>query len=204
AAVTVLVAAVAIGGLVDRADNAPIVADGATDVSTDSTGGSVTGSTVAPPVAEPESTPTTTRAGDATTNPATDDTAGSPTGPPTTDEPTVETEPASTPTTDRPTTDTSALPPATASGTSPGLRTSTTRTSAWEDGYCFQMEVVNDGADGAGWQIVLELGGTVDTIWNARAAGSGDQTIFSGLAGYNTDLDPRASTSFGACITTTP
>jgi cellulase/cellobiase CelA1 len=156
------------------------LADGATETPDRSTGG--TSST-----AVDQTAPTST---------ATSNQTSAPSG-----TPPSETNPAPT---DQEGTDTEDQTTTTVPASTSGLRTSTTRTSEWDDGYCFQMDVTNQAGDGDGWRVVLDLGGSIDTIWNATATAAGDQTVFSGEAGYNTDLAPGASTSFGACVTTDP
>lgn len=85
--------------------------------------------------------------------------------------------------------------------TTPGIRIKTTTTSEWAGGRCIQMEITNDADTALDWQVVLDLGGEIDTLWNAAA----DKTdsglfIFSGLDEYNSVVQPGATTSFGACV----
>jgi len=86
--------------------------------------------------------------------------------------------------------------------TTPGLRTETTTTSQWEDGYCVEIEVNNEGETAArAWQVVLDLDGTIATLWSASIDDSTDgRFVFSGVAGYNATLDAGALTTFGACL----
>lgn len=179
----IAVAGIGVVGLLDRGRDSPIVADGATEASDRSTGG-------ASSTAVDQTAPTSTTTSTSTTT-QTSAQAGTPTS---------ETDPA--PTGQEAVTEDQAT--TTAPASTLGLRTSTTRTSEWEDGYCFQVDVTNQAGNGQGWRVVLDLGGSVDTVWNATVTAAGDQTVFSGQAGYNTDLAPGASTSFGACVTTNP
>lgn len=87
--------------------------------------------------------------------------------------------------------------------TTPGIRTNSTTTSEWEDGYCVQIDVVNDGPDRRTWQVVLDPDGTVNTLWNATVVEASAGTfVFMGIGGYNDTIQPGASTSFGTCIDT--
>jgi cellulase/cellobiase CelA1 len=91
---------------------------------------------------------------------------------------------------------------ATLATTTPGIRTTSTTTSAWEDGYCIRVRVDNDGSEAVAWQVVIELDGTIATLWNATAApGDGASTIFTG-SDWNAVLDPGALTTFGLCVDT--
>lgn len=94
--------------------------------------------------------------------------------------------------------------PVVGADTTQGLATSISTTSAWEDGYCIQVDVDNDTADGSAWQVVLELGGTINTTWNADAVASDRPGVFvfTGLADFNVDLAPGSMTSFGTCVDT--
>ncbi len=86
--------------------------------------------------------------------------------------------------------------------TTPGLRTETTTTSRWEDGYCVEIEVNNEGETTARtWQVVLDLDGRIATLWSAAVDDSVDgRFVFSGVDGYNAVLDAGALTTFGACL----
>lgn len=87
--------------------------------------------------------------------------------------------------------------------TTPGIRTSTTITSQWDDGYCMQIEVINDTVDQDSWQVGLDLDGTIATLWNATVGETGPGTfVFSGLEDYNVTILAGAVTSFGACVDT--
>lgn len=89
--------------------------------------------------------------------------------------------------------------------TTPGIRTSETITSQWDDGYCVQIEVINDSTDQDSWQVVLDLDGTIATLWNATVSETSPGTFaFSGLEGYNATILAGAVTSFGACVDTDP
>ena len=97
----------------------------------------------------------------------------------------------------------SMAPPPPRPTTSPGLAIDETITSRWEDGYCLQIEVVNDAAERSAWQVVLDLDGTIATTWNAAVADAGDgRFVFSGLADYNPTIGPGEATTFGACVDT--
>ena len=182
-AVVVGLASIGLGGLADRASETSTVADGASERPARSTG--------ATPSPETGDRPDRQGAPNDSSTPA-----------PAPSSPTPSTAaPDSTPTT-------SAVEPAPSStaiggepDTTAGLRTTTTRTSEWATGYCFQVEVTNDGSDQARWQVVVDLAGTVSTVWNASAVTAGERTIFAGLADYNADLAAGQTTSFGACVT---
>ncbi|MGH1492269.1 MAG: cellulose binding domain-containing protein [Acidimicrobiales bacterium] len=89
--------------------------------------------------------------------------------------------------------------------TTPGIRTSTTITSQWEDGYCMQIEVINETVDRDSWEVGLDLDGTIATLWNATVFEMSSGTfVFSGLEDYNVTIQAGAVTSFGACIDTDP
>ncbi len=86
--------------------------------------------------------------------------------------------------------------------TTPGFRTETTTTSRWEDGYCVEIEVSNDGETAARtWQVVLDLEGTIATLWSATVEDSTTgRFVFSGIDGYNATLGAGRITTFGACL----
>jgi hypothetical protein len=86
----------------------------------------------------------------------------------------------------------------------PGIRTTSTTTSAWEDGYCVRVRVDNDGADAVTWRVVFEQDGTIATLWNATAEAADDgSTVFAG-ADWNATLSPGGWTTFGLCLDTDP
>ena len=92
-----------------------------------------------------------------------------------------------------------------APSTTPGITTETTTTSSWEDGYCMQVTVINEGDKPVTWQVVLHLGGDIAELWNAAATSyegdlDGDLVVFSGKADYNTALQAGETTSFGTCV----
>lgn len=210
-AVLLIVAGVALGGLLGRSPNSATVADGIAGDVTDGVAEEPidpSGNTTAPP---------------STVDPSGERTATTGSGAPTETVPSAVTaptsEPSSTPTggsTDAPTdpvttptgsTDGPVRPPESEpaeAATTAGLRTSSERTSEWFDGYCFQMEVVNEGGPLESWQVVLDLGGAVDTFWNITAESSGERTVFTGIPGYNARLDAGDTASFGACVDVTP
>ncbi len=87
--------------------------------------------------------------------------------------------------------------------TTPGIKTSETATSQWEDGYCIQVEVSNEAQGLDMWQVELDLNGVVATVWNATFVQlDGGTVLFTGLAGYNEDLGAGSTTSFGTCVDT--
>lgn len=186
-AVVVGLASIGLGGLADRASETSTVADGASERPARSTG-----TTPSPETGERPDRPDRQGAPNDSSTPA-----------PAPSSPTPSTAaPDSTPTT-------SAVEPAPSStaiggepDTTAGLRTTTTRTSEWATGYCFQVEITNDGSNQARWQVVIDLAGTVSTVWNASAVTAGERTIFAGLADYNADLAAGQTTSFGACVAT--
>lgn len=85
----------------------------------------------------------------------------------------------------------------------PGLQTTVTTTSRWDDGYCFQIDLVNGTTHMNTWSLPIELDGTVATIWNAVVVeDEAGTSVFAGEDGYNTEIGPGALTSFGACVDT--
>lgn len=91
--------------------------------------------------------------------------------------------------------------PADRPATTAGLEVATTTTSSWEDGYCIEVAVDNGGGRTDGWQVVLDLEGTIATLWSATAIETEDgYLVFSGVAGYNATLAADARTTFGACL----
>ena len=89
--------------------------------------------------------------------------------------------------------------------TTPGLQTSTTITSEWEDGYCLAVEVINEATTPVVWRVVFDLDGSIASLWNATAVDvDGGSAAFTGLEGYNTSIAPGAATSFGACVDVGP
>lgn len=188
-ALTVAVGAFALIGPLNGSTDSATVANGAADESTnpsdpaDDDRGAPTesdnvSSTVQSSLTERSSTPSTTSTSTTSTS----------TGPP--DEATSLSTGSTIPTSQ--------------TETGSGLRIEETRTSEWDDGYCVQIELTNDAGDVVDWEVSLDVGGTIDTIWNATAIVDGDRTVFSGLDGQNTDLLSGQTTSFGACINTDP
>jgi cellulase/cellobiase CelA1 len=101
-----------------------------------------------------------------------------------------------------PTTGTTLASTTTPTTTIPGIRTTSTTTSAWENGYCIRVRVDNDGSEAVAWQVVIEFDGTIATLWNAKAgAGDSASTIFTG-SDWNAVLEPGGWTTFGLCIDT--
>ncbi|MEM7322122.1 MAG: cellulose binding domain-containing protein [Actinomycetota bacterium] len=88
--------------------------------------------------------------------------------------------------------------------TSPDLPATVTVTSTWESGYCFQIDLVNDGDRTTTWSLPIELDGTVATAWNTTVdeVPEDGATIFTGRTGYNTTIEPGELVTFGACVDT--
>lgn len=179
-ALTMGAATITVGALLDRSDPAPTVADGAATSPAESS---------VSPRPDPSTSPPSTGATTTSTPP------------------TAAPEPEPAPSTTAPDTeegrdDDEAGPATTEPATTPGLRTSTTRTSEWADGYCVQVEVANEAGRVEAWQVVIDLGGTIDEVWNATVVTVGDRAIFSGLDDYNAAIESGDTTSFGTCVDT--
>lgn len=191
AVVAVAAIAVSLGGLPETPQSVT-VADGKPNVS------DVDGNTDAPPqpsTSEPElgeehdaPVPTSTAPPLSTTEPesaappssATEPDSAAPSGP------------------DAPDTIAEARPRAT-----PGLQTEVTTTSRWHNGYCFQIDLVNDTADTRTWSLTIDTGGTIATIWNAVVVeDEAGTSVFAGEDGYNVTIEPGVLTTFGACVDT--
>jgi endoglucanase len=84
-----------------------------------------------------------------------------------------------------------------------GIVATSTTTSSWDDGYCVEVRVENTTAAPADWKVRYALEGTIATLWSATADGQGDGVVvFTGEEGYNRQLAPGASTTFGTCVDT--
>ncbi len=187
-AATIVVAVVALGSLLDRSADAPTVADGVAEGIADGTS--------ARPVDQPRGSTTVSAP---TTGSSTDPTPPAGAAP----SPAPSTRVTGAPTssaTEPPRPD----PDPTAATTTAGLLTASERTSEWSGGYCFQMQVTNEGERLDAWQVVADLGGTIATLWNATAEPIGDRAVFAGIGGYNAGLDAGERTSFGACVDVVP
>lgn len=187
AVVTVAVAALAVAQLPDSPSETVTVADGIVAEEVERSTGEV-----ADQPSDPPREPTTSTDGDRSTDSLD---RSSPTAPP-------EATP-STGSTNAPAGSDAAVVPLGEPHplTTPGLRTSAEPTSEWHDGYCVQIEVVNDTGEDVAWQVGLDLGGTIDALWNASAEDVGSGTyLFSGDGDHNATVAAGAATSFGTCV----
>ena len=72
--------------------------------------------------------------------------------------------------------------------------------SRWDSGACFDVNVTNTSSADQVWEVVIDLEGTVNNIWNAQIASqSGSRATVVGLS-WNATLAPQGSASFGYCV----
>jgi hypothetical protein len=88
-------------------------------------------------------------------------------------------------------------PTSTSSATS-NTQFTVTPSDSWATGYCNTVNVTNTGTAPLTWRVVLTVEGTLNHTWNALAAPSGTQTLFTGES-FNAQLAPGASATFGYC-----
>ncbi|MFT7578473.1 MAG: cellulase/cellobiase CelA1 [Myxococcota bacterium] len=69
-------------------------------------------------------------------------------------------------------------------------------TTAWEQGYCVQVDVTNDGETEVAWSITLPLDGGITSLWNARRVGDERAARFEGVD-WNAKRRPGSTTNFG-------
>lgn len=69
----------------------------------------------------------------------------------------------------------------------------------WGAGACKTATLTNTTMQTIAWQVELDTGGTLTTVWNALTDDPGPLATFVG-DGYNAELAGGATTSFGFCI----
>jgi chitin-binding protein len=79
-----------------------------------------------------------------------------------------------------------------------GLTTKLTMTSDWVTGYCANVDVKNNGALVAQWQVSMAIQGTVTSLWNGVYTQSGTTINVKG-AGWNNSLPAGGTVQFGFC-----
>ncbi len=83
-----------------------------------------------------------------------------------------------------------------------GLTIHSTISTDWGTGFCRDLRVTNGSLLPVRWTVPLEVGGTITSLWNARAAGGATSgTIEVGGESWNRDLMGGQVAAFGYCAT---
>ncbi len=76
--------------------------------------------------------------------------------------------------------------------------TSLSMISSWNEGYCATVTVTNPNSSSLTWDISLDVGATITTLWNAVWTQTGTELTASGVS-WNATLESGASAEFGFC-----
>ena len=72
--------------------------------------------------------------------------------------------------------------------------------SRWNSGSCSTVTVTNIGSDSVTWEVDIEPGGIIGSLWNGEVVSTnGGITRVRGVS-WNSTLSPSESASFGFCV----
>ena len=92
--------------------------------------------------------------------------------------------------------------PGSGSGTTPagGLQIDVDNSNSWGNGACPSVTVTNTSSAPITWEIELNLGGTMTSMWNAQVVGqTGTNARIAGDS-WNATLAPGDRAEFGYCV----
>jgi rhamnogalacturonan endolyase len=72
--------------------------------------------------------------------------------------------------------------------------------SDWGAGYCTDAYVYNDGATDVVWSHVEDVGGTLQSAWNAQTEDLGGGSVRFWGMDYNEVVPAGERVSFGYCV----
>ena len=102
----------------------------------------------------------------------------------------------------KPTATPTATPTVSPTGTTGTVKATATISSDWGSGFCADVAVATTSSAAVRWSVAQPIAGTVNSVWNAVASGTGASATFSG-ATWNSTVSSTAPTSFGYCATRT-
>ncbi len=72
---------------------------------------------------------------------------------------------------------------------------------SWENHYNAEMSIKNTSADPIeNWQVAFRFDGEIENIWNAKIVSHEDDVYVIKNVGWNQDISPRGSVSFGMTV----
>jgi endoglucanase len=78
------------------------------------------------------------------------------------------------------------------------VSTNVVKTNDWGSGYCADVQVKNGSTTTQTWRVVVQIEGSIYTLWNAVWQQSGSSLTASGVS-WNATLAPGATAQFGYC-----